>query len=177
MTGNSQSSVITVSSTYDILLFEIDSKGRNQCDLLNKKDITTTLNSSNYIFNIGSFTPLNFTVPGLSISQPLRSITVLNDTVSNDTEPICSNLSPIPTEEGIQDFLVYMNYPAFIQLPIMCDAEQGSNLNYTLFRSDNSATPAWVQFNQTSRQITGIPYSGDNGTVRYKFVATDDQGM
>jgi len=29
MTGNSVSSVITVSTTYDILLFEIDSKGRN----------------------------------------------------------------------------------------------------------------------------------------------------
>jgi len=27
MTGNSQSPVITVSSTYDILLFEIDTKG------------------------------------------------------------------------------------------------------------------------------------------------------
>ena len=59
----------------------------------------------------------------------------------------------------------------------MCDAEQGSNLNYTLFRSDNSATPTWVQFNQTSRQITGIPYAGDNGTVNYKYVATDNQGM
>ena len=67
-----------------------------------------------------------------------------------------------------------MNYPSFIQLPIMCDAEQGSNLNYTLYRNDGSATPNWVIFNQTSRQITGIPYSGDNGTVNYMYKATDD---
>lgn len=58
----------------------------------------------------------------------------------------------------------------------MCDAEQGSNLNYTLYRKDGSSTPTWVEFNQTSRQITGIPYSGDNGTVDYKFVGSDDQG-
>jgi len=43
-----------------------------------------------------------------------------------------------------------MNYPSFIQLPVMCDAEQGSKLIYSLFRKDGNQVPSWVKFNTTS---------------------------
>jgi hypothetical protein len=46
-------------------------------------------------------------------------------------------------------------------------------LTYSATQANGSALPAWLSFNAATRTFTGMPVSGDNGTVSVKVTASD----
>ncbi|ETR65582.1 MAG: hypothetical protein OMM_14025, partial [Candidatus Magnetoglobus multicellularis str. Araruama] len=53
------------------------------------------------------------------------------------------------------------------------DVDNGDILSYTATLSDDSALPAWLTFNTSTRNFSGIPTNDDVGTITIKVAASD----
>jgi hypothetical protein len=173
--GDTTSSSLSAAATSDILLFEIDSQGRNQCSLLQRADVTASLSSSS--FSTVTFTLNSFTPTTSSITEATRSVS--GDSITSSTVSfgdICTNYYPVvPTEGVTTPIYAYQDFTFSTTLTEFCDTA-GSVLTYSLLQSDSSAVPSWMTFTASTRTITGIPTSSDVGTVNLAYTATDGTG-
>lgn len=143
ISGETTSSSLSAASTIDILLLEIDSEGRNQCSLLEREDVTTTLSSSS--FSTSTYTFTSYSPSSGSISDSVRTASgdSLSDSSTSFTD-ICSNYYPVISEEGLTDpQYAYEDNTFSSTLPEFCDST-GSTLTYSLTKADGSTLPSWM---------------------------------
>ncbi|MCB1861275.1 MAG: putative Ig domain-containing protein, partial [Gammaproteobacteria bacterium] len=56
------------------------------------------------------------------------------------------------------------------------DTDVGDTLSYTAVLADDSALPAWLSFDDSTRTFSGTPMNGDVGTISIKVTADDGKG-
>ena len=124
--------------------------------------------------NAGSFVSLTPTEG--NITQTVSALTGIgHSTISEVDEYICDNNQPQIEEGGADDLVCYVNFAFSAYLPVFCDAED-SSFSLQLLRANGSTRPAWLKFNTTTLQISGIPAASDAGILQLMYVGTDSGG-
>ena len=57
------------------------------------------------------------------------------------------------------------------------DVDLNDTLSYSATLDDGSTLPAWLDFDVTNQTFSGMPVSGDAGTLNIKVTATDKGGL
>lgn len=173
--GDTTSSGLSAASTSDILIFEIDSQGRNQWSNLQRGDITGTLASNTFsttTFSFKSYTPSSGT-----ITDNVR--TTSGDTLTSSAttfSDVWSNYYPIIAEEGLTTpQYAYQDVVFTTTLTEFWDTT-GKTITYSLLQSDGTALPTWMTFTASTRVLTGIPLSTSTSTSTLTYTATDNTG-
>lgn len=173
--GDTTSSSLSAASTSDILIFEIDSQGRNQCSNLQRGDITGSLASNTFsttTYSFKSYTPSSGT-----ISDSLR--TASGDTLTSSTttfSDVCSNYYPIVAEEGLTTPQYAFQDNVFSTTLTEFCSTTGTTLTYSLLQSDGSALPTWMTFTASTRVLSGIPLSSSPASTTLTYTATENTG-
>lgn len=173
--GDTTSSSLSLASTSDLLVFEIDSKGQNQCSNLQRGDITGTLLST--AFSTSTFIFKNYAAVSGTISDDVR--TASGDTLTSSStsfSDVCSNYYPVIATEGLTTpQTVYQDTVFSITLTQYWDTS-GSTLTYTLLQSGGTALPTWMTFTSSTRTVSGIPPSTASASYTLTYTSTDNSG-
>ncbi|QHT65774.1 choice-of-anchor D domain-containing protein [Rhodocytophaga rosea] len=87
-----------------------------------------------------------------------------------------SNQAPILLNEiPDQNAKVEVNFNFVVADTTFTD-ENGDNLTYSATLSNNSALPAWLKFNGSTRTFNGIPTSNNPSTINVKVTVNDGKG-
>jgi hypothetical protein len=83
-----------------------------------------------------------------------------------------------PEAGRTEDRTVSANEPVSFRLPnnLFTDIDSNDELTLTASMADGSALPAWLEFNASSGEFTGLPDDAQTGTFRIVVTATDSAG-
>lgn len=124
-----------------------------------------------------SGTPGNGEVGSLAIAVKATDSAGANTTASftlavtnvNDAPVLNGNVGSQTTTEDAAFNLV-------LPETLFTDVDAGDALSIAVTRSDGSALPGWLQYNATTRTLSGTPLNEDVGVIDLKAVATDQAG-
>ena len=86
---------------------------------------------------------------------------------TNDT-PILN--TPLPDKTATEDAQFSFTFDE----DTFKDVDLNAVITYTVSLEDDSALPAWLQFNAASRTFSGTPLNDDVGLINVKVTATDE---
>lgn len=86
--------------------------------------------------------------------------------------------SPVSLANPIQDQVINEDSPWSFTIDdsVFFDAD-GDTLTFAATLSDGSDLPDWVDFNAETKTFSGTPSANFNGSLDFKVIATDEQGM
>ena len=99
--------------------------------------------------------------------------------VSTTTTLNVANINDAPLQVRVVADLSATQDQAFsFTLPAdaFIDPDQGDSLSYALHSGDDSALPAWLSFDPTSRRLTGMAGNAEVGTRPLRLIASDNSG-
>ena len=140
-----------------------------------------TRNPADKIVLSGYFSPQT-TLGGVAADRKIDRIAFADGTIWTQSEleaRIVSN-NHAPTLNGDLTSLTAVATTAFsytLPADLIIDADPGDTISYSIVRHDGIALPAWLQFNPTSRTLSGTPSTGDIGTLELEVWGKDKSGL
>ena len=165
-------SVSLSSESPDLLIIQLDAKGRNQCANLNIKTQTSPVSQS--IATDIVFVDISQDPTTLSSSATTISSGATLSTSSLSTTNFCTNYDPIPPEEEYPSIGAFYNIAFSFQVPEFCDST-GDTLTYA--STTPNPLPTWLSFDASTRTYSGTPNDlAFLATHSMVTTATDSQG-
>ncbi|ETR65030.1 MAG: hypothetical protein OMM_14930, partial [Candidatus Magnetoglobus multicellularis str. Araruama] len=163
--------------------FTFDSNTFNDVDAGDSLTYNATLDDDSQLPNWLSFnqasrtftgTPLNDDVGTIQIKVTAtdQSLTSISDTfalIVNNTNDVPTLVNAINDQSTNEDSL----YSFTFDLNTFNDVDTTDSLSYAATQSDNSALPAWLAFDISTRTFSGTPLNDDVGIYQIKVTATD----
>lgn len=95
--------------------------------------------------------------------------TIVTITPTNDTPTVAN---AIPDQAAAKDSAFNFQFAS----NTFSDPDSGDSLTYSATLDDDSALPAWLNFDSTTRTFSGTPTNSDVGTISVKVTASDGNG-
>lgn len=134
-----------------------------------------------------SFDPQSLTLAGTPANSDVGSLQLQvsatdqsGAVVSTQFALTVSNVNDAPQVlVNVPNQSVTAHYAFNYQIPTGAfgDEDAGDSLTYAVTLATGGALPAWLQFDPTSRMLTGKPVQADVGVLELQVVATDSQGV
>jgi Ca2+-binding RTX toxin-like protein len=101
----------------------------------------------------------------------------LTDTGTVDITVVTANTAPdillaLADQTGDEGQAISFSLP----VGSFADMDTGDSLSYTATLTDGSALPSWLSFDANTQTFSGMPISGDSGTLSLEVTATDLAG-
>ena len=186
--ANEKPTVLNVISDQTIaedsaLTFQFNSNVFSDADEGDSLTYTATLSDGNVLPSWLSFDAATRIFSGTPVNTDVGIITVkvtAADTGGLSASDVfnikISNTNDAPTlSNAIADQVISQdsNLSFRFDTNVFSDIDMDDTIAYTAALSDNTALPAWLSFDASTRTFTGTPSSSDVGSIAIKLTATD----
>lgn len=132
--------------------------------------------SDGYLYVNGVGTGINFDETLIKLagntSQPKLAQLPGFDNPSNHV-PMLSAASNIPNRQNLP---THSSFSFNVAADTFSDSDPGENLDYIASLANGLSLPTWLQFDNGSRNFSGVPGIGDTGTFTIRITASDSIG-